>query len=587
MIAKIALDTIAAPCYNNPTTLNIQRPQPPNSFVGWLYDLLLRLAGCGGTYVLTFCAPSFLRPVVSAPRRFCAPSFLPLMASLVISLLLPLAAEAGTYTVTYSGGTITAVGQSPTDPKPAFSAGGGDYGASADVSAGTSSTTTPASCSVTIQGPLTATFTWTHDNATETDATDPPPTAAIVEQDCSAGWTTTNTYHGGTGTGSADSGLPENVSPPAGPSGGSDNTDYSAGAGGTSFHISCAAKATFTGSVGGVYYQGVSGTASVVYHAQAFPVTIIPNGATQDSTTGAYSLLIGQQVSTSLTGVPFTPGTGSTYTWSAGGDTFYTYNEKALSHQLVLLSDDPSYTTSPGFSFYDKSAETVTTTCKAVLICPDKSTLTINPSSQPINVLKPTLTRWDIAEGYVQYNSNMDNGSAYGLYGDLSSTSLTNTNGMIWSNVTVNVPAPFSGNGQCTFTQLVNPDRLAYINGSSTPLVPNNGILGLDGSFDYGSRWNVTATGNGVDDPNQPLYYKTGLTEISASDAFTTYVMYQPNSGVWVPLEKISWTWGATLDWQPQTSQFSLTASYPATAGQAPTPTHVPTTDPPQWTVTH
>ena len=47
----------------------------------WLYDLLLRLALCGGTYVslsapCRFCALSFLRPVVSAPCRFCALSFL-------------------------------------------------------------------------------------------------------------------------------------------------------------------------------------------------------------------------------------------------------------------------------------------------------------------------------------------------------------------------------------------------------------------------------------------------------------------------------------------------------------------------------
>jgi hypothetical protein len=93
--------------------------------------------------------------------------------------------------------------------------------------------------------------------------------------------------------------------------------------------------------------------------------------------------------------------------------------------------------------------------------------------------------------------------------------------------------------------------------------------------------------GNDADSPNQLLYYTTGLTEFNDSDAFTTYVMYQPSGGVWVPLEKISWMWSVTLDWQTQTQQFDLTASYPHTKGQAGTPAHVPTSDPPQWTVVH
>ncbi len=512
------------------------------------------------------------------------------MATLAASLLFPLAADAGSYTVTYSGGTITASGQSPTDPKPAFSAGGGDYGAAADVSAGSGGAAASGSCSVTIQGPITATFTWTHDNDTQTDDTDPPPTAAIVEQDCNVGWTTTNTYNGGTGTGSADSGLPENVSSPAGPSGGSDNTDYSVGAGGASFHVSCAAMAQFTGNVGGVPYQGVSGTASVSYHAHATPVAVQLSGYTvdpNDSTSWKY--LTGQPIGAGLNVNDPSSSTYSivanSYQWSTSGDTFYTYNETASSHQLVLLSDDPSYTNQPGFSCYDKSADSVTVTCKATILFPDQTTAPVTATSKSVTVLKPTLTGWDIVEGYVQPSSTQ-NGSTYGLYENLSGTG-NSTNGMIWGNVTANVPVPFSGNSQCTFTQLVNPNRIAYINGSSTPLVPNNGILGLDGFFDYGSRWNVMATGSDADSPNQPLFFKTGLTEISASDAFTTYVMYQPSGGVWVPLDKISWSWGATLKWQPQTSQFTLTASYPAKAGQAGTPTYVPINDPPQWTVTH
>lgn len=232
-------------------------------------------------------------------------------------------------------------------------------------------------------------------------------------------------------------------------------------------------------------------------------------------------------------------------------------------------------------AFYDSAGENLTLSCAVTLTAPDGTTLNVTAASPQIMVEKPTLTASSIAEGYVQLSSD---GSAFGLYGNLNGTG-NSTNGMIWSNFTVNVPAPFSGNGQCTFTQLVNPDHLEYVNGSSTPIGSNNGILGLDGSFEYGTAWNVTGTGNDVDSPNQPLFYRTGLTKISVSDAFTTYVMYQPSGGVWVPLDKFSWTYGMTLNWVPQTKQFSLAASYPSSAGQAGTPTPTTTTDPPQWTV--
>lgn len=122
--------------------------------------------------------------------------------------------------------------------------------------------------------------------------------------------------------------------------------------------------------------------------------------------------------------------------------------------------------------------------------------------------------------------------------------------------------------------------------------VPNNGILGLDGSFQYGSPWNVAATGNDVDSPTDRIgatgltpTNTNGYTELSDNDAFTTYVMYQPTGGIWVPLQKFSWAWGQTLTWQ--NSRWNLTASNPATLGSAPTYTTVPTSDPPQWTVIH
>ena len=494
------------------------------------------------------------------------------MASL---LLAAPAAQAGYYTVAYSGGgTVTATGNNPNLSQYATGSG---YCATGSAGVNNGRDSGGSSATINSSPAITATFTWTHDNVTQTDTTDPPPPAAIVQETSEATWYLDS---GTTGSGSANSGLPGAVTATASPGDTSFNVYYSAGAGGDSFSVSdCTPSASFSGT---------SGSVSVQYGADAYPVTIIPNGATQDSTTGAYSLLTGQQVSTGLTGVPFTPGTGSTYTWSVGGDTFYTYNEKAPSHQLVLLSDDPSYTTSPGFSFYDKSAETVTITCKAVLVCPDKSTLTINPSSQPINVLKPSVTKWGYSEGYVQPKVN-DNGQTYGLYQDPSTSYPF---GMTWHDVAVTVPAPFSG-GQCDFAQLVEPDLEEYHGNTSNPINndPNNGLIGLDGALPYstggyGSGWTPPATGGNGDSPQLVANgNRNNDTQLSANETFTTWIIYKPAGGVWVPLQKYSWTWSEQLTWSG--NQWNITAAFPMTAGAGPNYTPQDTTDPPQWNLVH
>ncbi len=233
---------------------------------------------------------------------------------------------------------------------------------------------------------------------------------------------------------------------------------------------------------GNATQPGYSGDIESSCTLTAAPISLTLNSS---GMTSPQYVLTGQQVQASLN-VPsgFTVD-ASTYQWSSTGDVFRTYNENATSHQLVLLSDDPSYTNQPTFTLFDKSAETITITCNATLVAPDGTRLPVTVVSPQITVLKPSVTHWGVAQGYVQFNPNHAHTGyqAYGLYGDLSSQN--NSDGMIWSNVTVSVPTPFSG-GQCTFTQLINPDRLGYIGNSSTPLVSNNGILGLDGNFMYG-----------------------------------------------------------------------------------------------------
>ena len=534
--------------------------------------------------------------LTSAPRRLCAPSSVRLRASLIASILASLlagllfaapAAQGGTYigantiavpnsnpvTYTqspYSGGTHAVPGPNNTVITPADASSAQGYGgASGGITA---------SCT----GAITASWTWVP-APSMTMTTDPPPTSVIVTESCTASVTVATPI----AAGKYDTGMGKSGGVSWSP-GGNNTAEatvirYSVQTGGATLTLPVVSATASAASPGD--------TCSVYYTATLYPITVNIIG-TNNPSAGDYRALTGQQITANLTatyGLPYgTKVTG--YTWAGvSGTCFKTYNETASSNQLVALGSSDltgpasGSTSVASLAFYDSAAENLTLTCTVSVAAPDGTSLSLTATSPPINVLKPTLTGWGIAEGYLQLASN---GSAYGLYGNLSGTG-NSTNGMIWSNVTVNVPAPFSGNGQCTFTQLVNPNRIAYVSGVSKPQVPYNGILGIDGSFNYGSSWGVTGTGNDVDSPNQPLYYTAGLTEFSDADAFTTYVMYQPSGGVWVPLEKISWTWSVTLDWQTQTSQFSLTAGYPHTAGQAGTPAHVPTTDPPQWTVIH
>lgn len=423
-----------------------------------------------------------------------------------------------------------------------------------------------------------------------------------MEQTSSVLWYVRSQGGTGSGSGTTSCGLAGAVTSPytaTGEYSGADHWEVLSSPG-ASFTRSCSPSGSFTGQTGA---EGlVRGHVDVSYGASAYPVTVDLGGTT--IVNGVPEALTGQQITATLNGIP-TNFIVNQYTWTQPSATcFKTYNETAASNQLVALGNADLTGPASGSTgvtplvFYDRAGENLTVTCTVSLTAPDGTPLSVTATSPAVSVLKPVVTRWDIAQGYVQYDPSYNSQEygpiqTFGLYGDLSTTGNSNA-GMIWSSAIVNVPAPFSGNGQCTFTQLVNPNRLGYVGNSSTPLVPDNGILGLDGSFDYGSRWNVTAMGNDVDSPlviigaaGRPQQNPQSYNQVNVSDAFTTYIMYQPSGGVWVPLQKFSWTWSMTLNWQPQTSQFNLIASYPATAGSAPAYTTTMATDPPQWTVIH
>ncbi len=529
-------------------------------------------------------------PVVPAPHRLCAPSFLPLMASLTLAFgLAAPPAHAGSYTDTSSGGT------SPAIITPAADATG-PSSASASVSP-YSGNGNPTCIIQSNPGTITDTFTWVHGSG-QTDATDPPPSCVLVEQDSGATWYVRDEWGTGTGTGTADCGLPGatltsgTYNAPR-PSLSLSATLYSQKSG-ASFSVSCSPTVSFTGQTGTEGY--VSGAVMFSGGAYAYPITITPGGT--QLVNGVQEVLTGQQITATLSGIPSNY-TVTKYTWSGqSGTCFKTYNEKATSNQLVLLDSTDltgpaagSNTVAP-LAFYDSAKENLTLTCAITLTAPDgKSTVNLTATAPPINVLKPTVTRWDIHTGYVQYVQNPTTGQkGYQLR---TAPGSTQTGGEAWQNATIVVPAPFAATGGLgCFAQLATPNVvITNDDPTKSPVFPNNNQQGLDNSFPYqGDQWDVSGLGAGADSP--VLYYEnynsggyTGWSQVSDTDTFTTWLMYKPPGGVWVPLQSYDWTWSFTSQWSKSQNQWNLFRARPSPTSGDPGYTGAVTSTFPQWSL--
>ena len=496
-----------------------------------------------------------------------------LLMSALLTAPAPVAAQSSQYDVTYTT-TGTANSQYtglPPNSTPYTTNGGsthGSAGTSVGVMGGSGSFT--AGCT----GPITATLKWnTGIN------NDPAPAAVIVQEHSVASFTTTS-QPGSTVTGSCDNGL--KVTSPAGvTSYTADSSTYTVKSG-SSFSLPARSPvANASGSTGNSTPTPVcSGNTSITYTVTATPVTITPTGTTA-SANGPMALT-GQQLGGTLN-IP-SGFTAKSYAWSVGGDTFATYDKDAPNGthttQLVPLSSADKAATK--FQFYDKKAENIIISCAATVTAPDGSLLTVTAQSQQITVLKPTVTKWDIITGYVQPHGA-------GVWGLEPDPSTTNTDGETWKNITISLPTQFSG-GQGCIAQLLTPDREEYIGATPTPLVPNNGIKGLDGGFPYGPIWSLPVPGADSDSPSTQISGGNPggtISKITAHDLFTTYVMYMPpgTNSVWVPLQSYDWSWAGTVSWV--NNAWTLTAGTPANAAAEPLYTASNTDTPPTWTVVH
>jgi len=522
------------------------------------------------------------------------------MASLALaSGLAAPPAHAGSYTDTSSGGT------SPAIITPAADATG-PSSASASVSP-YSGNGNPTCIIQSNPGTITDTFTWVHGSG-QTDATDPPPSCVLVEQDSGATWYVRDEWGTGTGTGTADCGLPGatltsgTYNAPR-PSLSLSATLYSQKSG-ASFSVSCSPTVSFTGQTGTEGY--VSGAVMFSGGAYAYPITITPGGT--QLVNGVQEVLTGQQITATLNGIPANY-TVTKYTWSGqSGTCFKTYNETAPSNQLVPLGSTDlsgpaagSKTVAP-LAFYDSAKENLTLTCAITLTAPDgKSTVTLTATAPPINVLKPTAT-WTV-------NSTAPLGPQF----DPSATGSMSF-AVLW-DARITVPSPFSGGSGC-FAQIVNPTidfqrnpsgnqpincylKVPQTNpdGTTTYVLPTTG---LDTHFPYpassttlypnGYIWDVSGAGQSGDQPGAgfatPASDNGGNNWYAAfdSDTFTTWLMYRPSSGgVWVPLQRVDWSWTGNVVKNAATGMWnSATNSNPPVTGSSSSP-GIPVDTPPQW----
>ncbi len=507
------------------------------------------------------CAPSFLRPVVPAPRRFCAPSFL--MASLLLAFLLLAAPEshAGTYAWTtrdangaiiaespsYTGGTI-AITPTPTGTPPAF---GTDYdyyglstaGAAKTPMSGNSNTT----CNVQIdQGAtITATLTWQPDSG-QTMTTDPPPSSAILWQYGNDSGGVTSQQGTGSGSGTADCGLPGEVnmtstSAPNCTSTSSSMTCYSAQAtAGASFQVTCKPIASFTGSAG---TQGVvNGSAKVEYSVIAYPVTLTLSGTTPDSS-GNQNILVGQSCTATLNGIP-SGCTASNFRWAVSGTTFESWTVSSDQSHTTEVDAIPA-TNPTQWCWNDLQAATETVKCTFTVT---PATGEGSPFDMTVTALKPVSVQvpaWSAsgAGGYMEVNTGAPGQSGYALYAG----PLSGQQGGINFTATSNTP-PLFGKGSLELVQLVTPN-MSYVvyTGTGAPgpthSDPENGINGLDThypktgpSYSEGSLPYIT-----YDDPSMSL--SSSIASAQMQHQFTDYLMYQPpGSSQWVPLGIFNWS---------------------------------------------
>jgi hypothetical protein len=159
------------------------------------------------------------------------------------------------------------------------------------------------------------------------------------------------------------------------------------------------------------------------------------------------------------------------------------------------------------------------------------------------NVLKPTAqiitSGGTVALNYYQGGIRLHCGDVFGTVG-------------MWFNVTnFSVPPPFSGNTNINWFQMVT-SQLRREQASSGQWYRKQGTNLCDGGIKPGTSFPY---------PFDETFQYPIATDSPKSDALVNYIgvdyfdtfdmwlMYKPNGGKWVPLQKVSWHWDGAGNW--------------------------------------
>jgi len=489
---------------------------------------------------------------------------LALFATSVMMACIATSAQAGSYVVSYSGGSVTS-NSSSTRSGPFYIDPYGFYYNQVMVGWGiqvVNGVTSVTSTSVTVGGKITATFTWQSHNLT----TDLPPTSVVIyeeEHASSTGGSTNPKAIPTEATCSDDLGFAFVPTPITGtnPSG---STGGTAGGiryqikenPGMSFTLTASPSATLagTGAVGppiGPSGNGGGGSIRVGYKATAMPLELVLYGGLGDK--NHKSFLVGQQV----TGVLLTGGlTATSSNWFVdGGEPFRSWaptQSPGVATTFVGYAGDTARQTS--FCFRKSTGAQSTVSCSLSLAVP--------LGALPVGGFAPTLTRQCTVDkpsstlavyiGTVQGITGNRTPSpipyAMQLLGANDPNASSSNSGILWDG-TVTTPDGYNynGSGGWNYTQLIAPHRLVQIGGVDyNPRFDRRQVL--DGSFGYASvaepnLYGADGTQNYEgDSPSQGFH---GGSYAEVLDSFVTYTLYKPpgSGSQYVPLKSLQWFW--------------------------------------------
>ncbi len=415
--------------------------------------------------------------------------------------------------------------------------------------------------------PIVATFTWQPASG-QTSATDPPPPAVIVEQDCTASWGANEVDGTASPSGTADCGLPgATVSSTTNSSGmvtsvTSSGTAYSSvSSPGASFSIPAQGGGQYQPSASFSISSGTSGagngSAGVSYHVQAFPMTISLIGTLTDSSgnpildgNGNQQILVGQGCKASLSAVP-QGCTVSSYQWSVSGTTFQDWEPSTSANSQASFYDPgPGVQTNPTYHWYwnDQMQQTETVTCTATVTPPAGQGAAFQvTATQNVTVYVPTLSgdNNQVGMGYIRTTQS----------GNVTETDMIALqpgnppagNGSIWTAAVSLPPAPTFGMGQWAYLQLIKPEEYLTVGGQQVTSKDTMNGEGLDAGFPYMGTFFTDGRPDTQGDAPKIGTLNSGVTNAVLTSSFHTYLMFQPpanssNDIKWVPLAESLWT---------------------------------------------